>query len=222
MTVITEDVAFPDVDAASFESLDPPLSAVPDPPETLEEPPRRRRGRPPGRTKPTTGNPPGRPPRAAGEKALAEALADPMTKLAAAVSFALPTTGAVIGHRAAVTSTALVRYAADKPRMLAALKRVSNVGPASELVETLAMVIIAAQLDIGKLDPNHPLPTLTGVSRIHTDIRGHIADVQREQQMAETIASFGAPPPGWDPMNFSDPANPMFSFQAGSGAAMRN
>jgi hypothetical protein len=224
MTTALEEVDF---DSALFEPLDPaPVEAPDDDP-----PPRRRRGRPLGsRNKEAAPEAAPRPPRgrlAAGkERELAAALADPMTKLGAAVAFALPTVGAVVVSRAETTSTALVRYAADKPRMLAALARVSKVGPGTDIIETVAMCVIAAQLDVGRMSPDHPLGKLTGVSAIHLEIMGHVQAVQAEQRMAaapEAGVGFDIPPPpGWDPRMMNDPTNPIFSFSAQAGAQVRN
>lgn len=147
-----------------------------------------------------------------------------MTKLGVAISFAMPTVGAVIGARADVTTTALVRFAADRPRMLATLRKISKAGPGSEIVETVAMCVIAAQLDTGRMSPDHPVGKLTGVSAMHLEIMGHIQAVQTEQA-AGLVPDFGmgtVPPPGWDPRMMGDPTNPMFSFAAQAGASVRN
>lgn len=214
-----------DYDSALFEPLE---GGAPEP-EPGEDPPRRRRGRPLGsrnRT-PTDGEAPaprrGRPSGSAKERDLATALANPMVKLGAAVAFALPTTGAVVCQRAEVTSTALVKYAADKPRMLAALQKVSMVGPGSDIIETVAMCIIAAQLDRGAMDPSHPIARLTGIADIHSEITGHMKTAQAEQSF--DFGAYGAdltPPPGWDPKMMSDPLNPAYSFSAKPGASARN
>jgi len=150
---------------------------------------------------------------------------DPMAKLGAALSFSFPTAGAVIVARAEVTSKALVEFAQGHPRMLAALTRISKVGPATEVVHTIAMCMIAAQMDIGKLDPAHPMGQLTGVSSIHFEMRENMRKAQEQSQ--PDPGGFGdfniTPPPGWDePVTVADPRHPMFSFTAGPGAGLLN
>jgi hypothetical protein len=157
---------------------------------------------------------------------LAEELLDPMAKLGQAVAFTLPTTGAVIIARSEETTKALVKFAEGHPKMLAALKRVSKVGPASEVIETIAMCLIAAQMDMGNLSVDHPLGKLTGVSAIHIEMVGHMYTQTAEQNHAD--AGFGnfnmTPPPaypgdGWSP-DGTWAAPPM--FRAGPGADVRH
>jgi hypothetical protein len=149
-----------------------------------------------------------------------------MAKLGQAVAFTMPTVGAVIIARSEVTSKALVKFAEGHPKMMAALKRVSKVGPASEVIETIAMCLVAAQMDMGNLDVDHPLGKLTGVSAIHMEMMQHMYTEQAEQNA--TDAGFGnfnmPPPPSYPGDGFASDgtwsAPPM--FRAGPGADVRH
>lgn len=145
---------------------------------------------------------------------LATELLDPLAKLAQGLAFVAPTAAAVIVSRGEKVTNALVEIAKDKPRMLAALQRVSQIGPASDLVEFGFMMFIAIQLDSGHMPPTHPLAVVTGVNQLYA----------RTHQTTETPAESGAmptftvPPP---PMP-NDPRHPLFTFQAGRGAGARS
>lgn len=103
---------------------------------------------------------------------LAAELMEPMAMLGQAVSFMSPTGGAVIIARGENTTTALVKFAKGHPKMLAALRNVSKVSPAAELIQTLAMVIIAIQIDVQAIAPDTPIAQLTGVTSIHQQMVG--------------------------------------------------
>lgn len=127
-------------------------------------------GNPPRKTQPDTTTTPGQPPapkKASKNDKLAEKLCDPIAKLAIPLSFTLPTVAAVLVTRGEATAVAIVALAADHPRMLAALEKVSKVGPATDLAETGIMLVIAASLDLGKLPREHPLAMLTGVGGLY-------------------------------------------------------
>lgn len=177
-----------------------------------EAPKRRTRRRPAGDAKP-------RAPRVTSTAKLSAELLDPMAKLGQAVSFTLPTMGAVIIARGEATTNALVKFAANHPKMLAALKRVSSVGPATELIETLAMCIIAAQMDIGRLDPGHPIGRITGVSDIYADIHGLLQQEQVNQDGGFGNFNLG-PPPQYPGEGFASDGtwSAPPSFAAGPGA----
>lgn len=102
--------------------------------------------------------------------ALANKLCDPMAKLAMGLAFALPTVAAVLMERGEVTARAIVDIAADHPRMLAALEKVSTAAAATELVQTGAMILIAASLDTGRMPAEHPVAALTGVAGLYARV----------------------------------------------------
>lgn len=199
---------FPPVDAATIEGDDPP-----------------RRRRVPGRTarKITSEEP--KAPRAPRVKAsydvkLAEALADPFIKFGSVAAFAAPTTGAVIVDRAQVTSEALVRFAADKPRLLASLKRAGDVGPVSDMIQTVIMIAIALKVDSQSVDPNSPIVRLSGVGVIHDQMMGHMTDVAQEMNVQNEGVDV-PPPPGWEPTR-NDAFSNVGTFAAKQGAAAFN
>lgn len=213
MPTLEDELGFPPLDSAILDSDIDPGGDAEVPEEKPARKPRTRRQADPNKP---------RAPRVTSTAKLAQELADPMAKLGHAVAFTLPTVGAVIVARGEVTTNALVKFAAGHPRMLAALKRVSSVGPASEIVETLAMCLIAAQLDIGKLDPAHPIARITGVSDIYAEIHGLL-----QQEAAQQDGGFGgfniAPPPQYpgDGYNEDGTWQAPPSFSAGRGAATR-
>jgi hypothetical protein len=87
---------------------------------------------------------------------------------------AAPTTGTILAMRAQATMDALVLYAQDKPKLLAQLKNASKVGPLSEIAQTVGMLIIAVQLDMGSMTPDHMVAQLSGVAEIHVQIVGNM------------------------------------------------
>lgn len=155
------------------------------------------------------------PRRSTGTAKLAQDLADPIAKLAMGIAFQSPTAAAVLITRGDETAKALVAIAEKHPRMLAALQRVSQVGPASDLVQTGVMLVIALQLDMGRLQPSHPLASLTGVTALFEQT--HAVEVQEDGSgqfaMFTPPPGFGDGPPGPD-----NPGHPFYSFRAGSGA----
>lgn len=114
--------------------------------------------------------------RTSSDAKLASELMEPMAMLGQAVSFMSPTGGAVIIARGENTTTALVKFAKGHPKMLAALRNVSKVSPAAELIQTLAMVIIAIQIDVGAAAPDTPIAQLSGVSAIHQQMVGFMTE----------------------------------------------
>lgn len=154
------DVEFPPFEAAELEDQPP-----------VEKKTRRRRsdaGQPRG-TRSGAGS---RAPRATTTKKLEEDLLVPIAMFSRGIALALPTTGAVLMARGEQTSRAIVRFASSRPKMLEALKRGSEIGPTVEVAETLAMCFIAAQLDLGRMDPGSPIAQLTGVSAIYEEMHG--------------------------------------------------
>lgn len=170
------------IEGIDFEDKGPvdPEAGAPDSAEAPRQ--RRRRTTPGAAPKPRVSGPRG--------KALAQALADPLVQVGAMLTVAAPTTGTVLCMRAEVSMQALVSYASDKPKLMEALQKVSKVGPMSTMVQSVLMLVVAAQLDLGAIDPSSPIATLTGVTAIHYGIR---------EEMAGAAANWvpDAPPPGW-------------------------
>lgn len=112
-------------------------------------------------------------------KNLANELLVPWAKMAQTLAFGAPTISAVLLSRGEKTVDALVSIAGDHPRMMAALKQASKIGPASELAETVAHIGIAAALDFGRIPPTHPVAILTGVADLYNEVH------QTEQPLPE-------------------------------------
>lgn len=158
---------------------------------------------------------------------LAQELLEPMAMLGQAVSFMSPTGGAVIIARGEVTTTALVKFAKGHPRMLAALRNVSKVSPVAELIQTLAMVLIAVQVDLGTLESTAPMAQLTGVSAIHAEMMEYMTPVE------EGVVDFSGvggqfdnvqPPPEFVGESYNEDGtwSAPGSFRAGPSAGVRN
>jgi len=96
------------------------------------------------------------------------------------LAMTMPTAGTVISVRAEETSKALVKMAEKRPKMLAALKRMSEVGPAGEIVQTIIMVIIAAQIDAGRVGLEDQLAAMKQSGCVKDPQMGNmIADIVR-------------------------------------------
>jgi hypothetical protein len=154
---------------------------------------------------------------------LAAELLEPMAMLGQAVAFLSPTGGAVIVARGEVTTTALVKFAKGHPKMRAALANISKVTPAAELIQTVAMVLIAVQIDLGKLEPTAPFAVITGVSAIHSDMTQYMEESQPGVQLGGQFEEMKPPPMFHGEGYNSDgtweaPPN----FRAGPGAGIRN
>lgn len=226
-TLEDEAVEFPSLDAASVET---------DTPEDAPTTRTRRRRSDAGKTRGPRGSStprtPGTPRANKSQKQLELDLMLPMATLAKALSFTLPTVGAVILARGETTSRALVAYAQNHPKMLAALQAASNVGPAGEVIETIAMVIIAANLDLGKMDPANPVAQLTGVTAIYAEMHGYMQQPppQSEDGDEEEAPPFGGfdnitpAPPAYiaDGYNADGTFSAPPAFRAGESAQVRN
>lgn len=150
---------------------------------------------------------------------LATQLADPLAKVAMGIGFTMPTVAAVLVARGEATAQALVDVAAGHPKMLKALGRVSKVGPGTELVQTGIMIVVAAQIDVGRIPPDHPLAIPTGVNDLWAKMHPQAA-----QQVTEMPNVNLVPPPGYgrtpaQGLTPNDPRHPMYGFAAGVGAA---
>lgn len=99
--------------------------------------------------------------RSTSDKKLAEGLLNPWAKAIKAVAYPMPTLAAVMTQQGESTMNALVSLAS--PKMKAALAKAARIGPGADLIESVAMMIIAAAMDIGKVPPNSPLAVLSGV-----------------------------------------------------------
>lgn len=98
-----------------------------------------------------------------GRTALAEQLLVPWAGLAAAVSQPLPLVGAVLLVRGEATTKALVDLAKGHPKMLAALNKAAKAGPASELIQTGALLVMAVAIETGRIPADMPLAQRAGL-----------------------------------------------------------
>jgi hypothetical protein len=148
-----------DLDGAS-------LSDIPE-----EEPPKRTR-----RPRSDKGQP--RTTRRTTNKQLADDLLAPWAMIASGIAFTSPTTSAVMLQRGEEVTKALVQIAGTNPKMLAALKKTTAVGPAVTLGRTGIEMITALMLDVGRIPPEHPLSAMLGV----TDLYYQVHPERRDQQ----------------------------------------
>lgn len=172
-----------------------------------------------------------RAPRAVSTAKLEEELLLPIAKLGQALSFSLPTVGAVLIQRGEVTSKALVSYAQGHPKMLEALRKLGKVGPASDLIETVAMCVIAANLDLQRMHPAHPVARLSGVSAVYMEMHQYMQDAAdsgdsspQADPMAGGFDNIQPAPPSYlfEGMNEDGTFEAPPTYRAGEGAAVRN
>lgn len=198
---MTEASVLPDLETlasqATFEDV-----PAPDDAPTRTRKPRADKGQPRG---PRGG------PRASTRGKLATDLLDPLAKLAQGLAFVLPTVSAVIISRGEKVTNALVEIAKDHPKMMAALQRASQIGPASDLVEFGFMMVIAGAMDVGRIPPEHPLGMITGVSHFY-HMTHQMPDTQATPGESNNGTGFVMAPP---PPLMNDPRHPVYSFQAG-------
>lgn len=170
-----------------------------------------------------------RAPRATSNVKLAKELAEPLGMIGVMLSMTLPTPGAVLTDRAEVTAAALVKMAEKRPGMMKILRGMSQVGPAGDVIQTIVMLIIAAQIDMNKTAPDGMMAQATGVTPIWFELqealqgaRGHMAPPDESTSSGQGFGDFNMPPPpemGFDEEGIYN-APPM--FRAGSGAGSIN
>lgn len=156
---------------------------------------------------------------------LAAELMEPLAMLGQAVSFMSPTGGAVIIARGEVTSSALVKFAKGHPKMRAALANISKVTPAAELIQTLAMVLIAIQVDLNVVRPEAPIVQLSGVGQIYWEMREYMEEPEPGVQVPTVGGAFKDLPPPPDvnhTINDDGTWQGPPQFSAGPGASVMN
>jgi hypothetical protein len=127
-----------------------------------------------------------------------------------------PTMSAVLVTRGENTAKAMVSIAEKHPKMLAALQRASQIGPATDLAQTVLMMLIGLQMDLGRIPPTHPLAALTGVAALYDELHPSTPDMGMP---GGPYSVFEAPPGFGSTPNATDPTHPLFSFTAGVGAS---
>lgn len=123
--------------------------------------------------------------RSTSDKKLADDLLNPWSKAIKGIAFAAPTLAAVMTQQAESTMTALVSLAS--PKMKAALTKVARVGPGADLIEAGAMMVIAAGMDFGRIQPNSPVAVFSGVQNFYNLVHPPVPEEQR----------FGRPEPSF-------------------------
>lgn len=116
------------------------------------------------------------------DKKLAEELLSPWAKICTALAMFAPTVSGVMAQRGEATMNGVVSLAS--PKMKDALTKAAKTGPGLDLAETVLMIVIAAAVDFGKLEPNSPVAYLTGVRSVYAEV--HPEGVEAPQE----------PPPG--------------------------
>ena len=209
MTAAVEDLAdeFPSIDAAELIGEDDPGAAK------RTRKPRADAGKP-------------RAPRQTSTAKLAKDLIPVVAMFGQGAAFLFPTVGAVLITQCDVITGSLAKMAEGNPRLKAALTKTTAIGPSADLIKVVVMCVIAAQLDMQRMDPAHPVAKLSGVSSIHEAM---LAEMGIQGEAVDSEGGFGdfniTPPPPMYPGDGYNPdgtwsAPPMFS--AGSGADVRN
>lgn len=190
---------FPSLDSllqdAQFESDD-----MPTPEPVLDE-----NGKKPRKKRSDAGQPRGprgatgaRKPRggmSAADKKLADELLNPWAKLCTALAMVAPTVSGVMSMRGEASMQGLVALAS--PKMKEALTKAAKTGPGLDLAETILMVMVAAAVDFGKVDPDSPIAFLTGVRSVYDAV--HPDREERHAPAAQEGQTFAPPPMGFAP-----------------------
>lgn len=152
---------------------------------------------------------------------LATDLAAPWLLMAQAVGASgFRTTSAVMTANTADITEGAVKLSATRPKLRKALEASTNIGPAAKLLGTAAGILIATQIDLGRMDLDSPLSVTLGVRDIHVQAYGE----PTPETMPDNVVGMPdlkPPPRRAGPMS-KDPRHPMFAFQAGNGAASVN
>lgn len=152
---------------------------------------------------------------------LATDLAAPWLLIAGGVGASgFRTTSAVMTANTTDITEGAVKLSATRPKLRKALEASTTIGPAAKLVGTALGMIIATQIDLGRLELDSPLSVMLGVRDIHIEAYGEpTPDVLPDNVVG--MPDLKPPPRRTGPIS-RDPKHPMFAFQAGNGAATVN
>lgn len=106
------------------------------------------------------------------EKEVAAELAATFMMASKGVGAMAPVTAVVMAQRAVATSDAIVSMCKNNPRAMAALQKASKAAPAMTIGETIGCLVIATQVDTGRMEPDHFICTLTEVDKAYTMVHG--------------------------------------------------
>jgi hypothetical protein len=105
------------------------------------------------------------------QQKLADELLEPWALFGKALGAISPTGGAIAVMSGEDVTRALVQVASKHPKMLAALRNISEVSPIAELAQFAAVLILAIGVDFGKVDPYAPLPRIVGITDVYEEMR---------------------------------------------------
>lgn len=166
-----------DQEVPSLDLTDLQIDEEPTPTRTRK--PRSDAGKPRGRRSPSVG-------------LLADQLLIPWGTVALAASQAVPLVSAVMLDRGEATMKALVEIASDHPKMLGALKKAAKAGPASELFQTGAMLLLAAAIETGRVPVDASIAQRTGLTNMYYDVHPDRApDVEKVNTSAMPFSAPG-------------------------------
>jgi hypothetical protein len=132
----------------------------------------------------------------------------------------LPTVSLVLAERAEVTADAIVQVAKNRPKTLAAIQRAAQVGPAMQIAQTGAMIVVAVALDTGRTTVANPFAQVTGVSQLHLRVRPDAMVPRTPGPQPPHMSDVGSAPPfivKEKPGDISDPEHARYAFAAQAG-----
>jgi hypothetical protein len=133
----------------------------------------------------------------AADKKLADELLNPWAKICTALAMFAPTVSGVMAQRGEATMQGVVSLAS--PKMKEALNKAAKTGPGLDLAETVLMIVIAAAVDFGKVEPDSPIAFLTGVRGIYDEVHPERREERAPESTPMEFGSFVPPPQGFAP-----------------------
>jgi hypothetical protein len=97
------------------------------------------------------------------DRKLADDLLGPWALIVKGLAIPMPTLAGVLAERGEQTTQGIVALAS--PKMKEALAKASKIGPGADLLETIAMAVVAALIDVHKIDPDSFIVDATGVRK---------------------------------------------------------
>lgn len=108
-------------------------------------------------------------------------------KVGAVIGRYAPITGLVFVERSDRFSSAAVRIAADKPKVLEILEKVADTEPVFEIAEFVASIIFAVGIDLGQVHPESFPAQLLGLTKLWHEYQQTEAQTQQVQEVPENI-----------------------------------
>lgn len=117
------------------------------------------------------------------------------------LSKVLPTTGVTTFKKSEQTAKALVKVAGDNPRLLGALELTAKAASVIDLGDAGLAIGVALLVDLGRVNPDSPISTMTGVRATFHEINDEqnddavsVADQQAAERMHLSPFSVEVPP----------------------------